>query len=421
MVSPDGSRNRRVLGGVILVSIVALFHFWNNDGIGGALQTGGVLQKTSTRSNNTVSILQDDGAMENGRTFGIISDEGIFESALLRARNKGAKRTGAPPMPQQDDAPQAETTDDAAKEGSRVDLLDIKNVKRKAEQARDAMVARLQQDYGHTNFQKIFQRDGKSRHAIVPIGTESTKRFKRKLKIKLLNTQQAIQQEREQSESSKGSPLQQHHSYERLVWATGGHSAAAGHGNLFNQSYTAYMERAVIGVFYSVGIDFEGRNFAMGGTSSGPEIALCEEAVFGTDIDVLSWDYGMIDGSWKGGEAMYQHRASLTPSRPILVDINVASRKNRFQQQSQLLQSAEERGQAAFYLKPEEMQDMKSNVPDTFGLSEDEISMMPRMVRHLKCQGSFENGDPGCDKDKFTNRNGPCKHRKGMSSWHPGW
>jgi hypothetical protein len=79
-----------------------------------------------------------------------------------------------------------------------------------------------------------------------------------------------------------------------FVWATGGHSSSAGHGNLHNESYTAVLERAVSGVFQSAGIRFEGRNRAMGGTNSYPEIALCGQEVFGLDIDVLSWDYAMV-------------------------------------------------------------------------------------------------------------------------------
>jgi hypothetical protein len=54
--------------------------------------------------------------------------------------------------------------------------------------------------------------------------------------------------------------------YERYVWATGGHSAAAAHGNLFNESYTAHIERNLQPLFASLGIDFEARNYAMGGT-----------------------------------------------------------------------------------------------------------------------------------------------------------
>jgi hypothetical protein len=54
--------------------------------------------------------------------------------------------------------------------------------------------------------------------------------------------------------------------YNQFVWATGGHSAAAGHGNLYNESYTAFLERAIKDVFGSIGIEFIGRNYAMGGT-----------------------------------------------------------------------------------------------------------------------------------------------------------
>jgi len=61
----------------------------------------------------------------------------------------------------------------------------------------------------------------------------------------------------------------------------GGHSAAAAHGNYFSESYTAVLERSLRAVFESVGLYFVGRNYAMGGTSSGPEIASCVDAVFG--------------------------------------------------------------------------------------------------------------------------------------------
>ena len=50
----------------------------------------------------------------------------------------------------------------------------------------------------------------------------------------------------------------------KFVWATGGHSTAAGHGNLYNETYTAYLVRAAKPVFQSIGIDFVGRNCGMG-------------------------------------------------------------------------------------------------------------------------------------------------------------
>lgn len=69
---------------------------------------------------------------------------------------------------------------------------------------------------------------------------------------------------------------------EQFIWATGGHqSAAAGHGNLFNESYIAIMEQTCSNTFTSIGISFEGCNYVLGGTISIPEIALCSEAIFG--------------------------------------------------------------------------------------------------------------------------------------------
>ena len=79
----------------------------------------------------------------------------------------------------------------------------------------------------------------------------------------------------------------------RFVWATGGHSSTAGHGNYYDESYTAVLERTVRSVFAAAGIDFEGRNYAMGGTDSAPETAWCIDSIFGaTDPDVLIWDHG---------------------------------------------------------------------------------------------------------------------------------
>jgi len=189
------------------------------------------------------------------------------------------------------------------------DLLNITDVKRLVKKARDDMIAQFKVDYGEENYAKIFEVDGESRGrtAFVSAHAEdgvSIERFKRKLKMKILTMQNAIQAERESLRESSRRRLTEYEipslpdHYERFVWATGGHSAAAGHGNLFNESYTAFMNRAVSDVFGAIGIEFEGKNYAMGGTASAPEIALCSEAVFGTDADVISWDFAMTDANW---------------------------------------------------------------------------------------------------------------------------
>ena len=57
---------------------------------------------------------------------------------------------------------------------------------------------------------------------------------------------------------------------------------------------------------------------------------------------------------------------------------------------------------------------------NVFGMSNEDIEEMPRLVRHFKCQGSIESGNPGCDSNKFTHVQGKCGERKGKTRWHPG-
>ena len=306
------------------------------------------------------------------------------------------------------------------------DLLNTQDMIRLVTRARDKMIDRLKVDYGDY-YAKIFEVDGKSRGrtAFVSAHPEegvSTARFKRKLKMKILTMQIKIKSEREsQSERSWRHldvlpPLPDH--YERMVWATGGHSSAAAHGNLFNESYTAFMNQAVTDVFRSIGIDFEGRNMAMGGTTSGPEIALCNEAVFGTDADVISWDFGMTDNSWTFRKPFYNHRIGIHPNRPAIIDLNLG--KTQFRVRLRSNQRVEERGLTSLYLNPEEWEAMEAAIPDTFGLSSEEVDALPRMIRHYKCQDAIENGDPTCREYKYSNVY-ICPDRSGMTAWHPGW
>ena len=137
-------------------------------------------------------------------------------------------------------------------------------------------------------------------------------RLKRKLMIKLLTVKAKVIQH-ESSVNGKCDCWDGHNKairkradavvindgdlFEPYVWATGGHSASAGHGNLYNETYTAFLQEDLKEVFGSVGLDFIGRNHAMGGTSSNGMVAMCFEQIFGSDVDIFSWDFGMTDGS----------------------------------------------------------------------------------------------------------------------------
>lgn len=103
----------------------------------------------------------------------------------------------------------------------------------------------------------------------------------------------------------------------RFVAAFGGHSVCAGHGNYFNESYAAVADAALRSGMASAKIDARADNLGMGGTGSVP-FAWCAETMAG-DVDVVGWDYNMVDGKkWRGAEVFARAAWSL-PSRPALL------------------------------------------------------------------------------------------------------
>jgi hypothetical protein len=167
------------------------------------------------------------------------------------------------------------------------DLLDRKDLLEALNKAKANMISKLHVDYGKEHFENIFvdkaangtEQRFRGFDPITPDG-DSPNRLKRKLLIKILSMQTAIQTKDSNvrgcdctngdkplggaANIENDAPLDT--IFERYVWATGGHSAAAGHGNLYNESYTAFMERDLKPIFGAIGIEFEGRNYAMGGT-----------------------------------------------------------------------------------------------------------------------------------------------------------
>jgi hypothetical protein len=194
------------------------------------------------------------------------------------------------------------------------DLLSRIDLKEQLEDAKNNLIQRLKGDYGDY-FHKIFVNleDG-SFIPIEPYGNQSFPLLERKLMIKVLSAQKRLKAleanvngchceadymgnqrrldndiiETEIDQTSNGD------FYAKYVWSTGGHSAAAAHGNLYNESYTAIMEQDLKEIFGSIGIEFEGRNYAMGGTQSAAEMAMCWKEIFGDDTDFFSWDFGMM-------------------------------------------------------------------------------------------------------------------------------
>ena len=165
-------------------------------------------------------------------------------------------------------------------------------------------------------------------------------------------------------------------------------------------------------------MDLEARNYAMGGTSSGMEISSCVEEIFGMDIDVLSWDYGMTDGRGYDRMEHYFYRAGYNPNRPALMTGDVGNDRVRID----IMMAMDTMGLASFYRESSFQKAQWLKLPDTEGLTEDQVAAMPPYVRAFRCGNQFEKGDNFCAAYKFTvTDDANCEKRKYRVSWHPGW
>ena len=271
----------------------------------------------------------------------------------------------------------------------------------------------------------------------------SWERLVRKMQIKLLqmqlnylNTQRYPHSDRPTSTSTSTSSSS---SSTTIVWVNGGHSSSAGHGNFLRESYSKVMERLLQHIFASINIQFTVRVRGMGDTSSGDEVALCMAQLFGTDADIITWDYGLTDGKqpkqmWK--IAMYAYRAAHLSQtvqdtssimskddqdnhyydarqRPALFAIHAAPGH------MEAIQELEQLGMTMLGQNQTAIKHLRDALPDMMGLNSTQISKLPKYLQYFKCQNAIEKGDPGCSQHKFNQS--LCYPRYGTTSWHPGW
>jgi len=109
------------------------------------------------------------------------------------------------------------------------------------------------------------------------ISSAATIRLRRRLQIAILKAQlsnpRRNKQSRDKQETEEGV---------LFTWATSGDSNAAGHGNLFTQSFTVVMETLMQPLFASLNIIFHAMNYGYGSSSSAPEFSLCQTAIYGS-------------------------------------------------------------------------------------------------------------------------------------------
>lgn len=96
----------------------------------------------------------------------------------------------------------------------------------------------------------------------------------------------------------------------KFVVVVGGMSDTAGHGNLGSESYPMVMLQALGPVFAAANIQLEVRNMAMGGVPSFPT-SVCMKEAFGEDVDLVVWDFRMVERDEIKGELYIRHAVLL--------------------------------------------------------------------------------------------------------------
>eukprot|EP00551_Chaetoceros_affinis_P005372 CAMPEP_0203665688 /NCGR_PEP_ID=MMETSP0090-20130426/2862_1 /ASSEMBLY_ACC=CAM_ASM_001088 /TAXON_ID=426623 /ORGANISM="Chaetoceros affinis, Strain CCMP159" /LENGTH=708 /DNA_ID=CAMNT_0050529329 /DNA_START=46 /DNA_END=2172 /DNA_ORIENTATION=+ len=201
-------------------------------------------------------------------------------------------------------------------------------------------------------------------------------------------------------------------------WVVAGHSSAAGHGNLFKQAYGYILEQTARPVFEALGITFYARNYGMSAARSGPENALCMTAVYGLELDILSWDFAMTDGR-KASDLynIWSQRVGAHPSSPIMVSYGSVHAKD-------IHGGLEKAGMSVFEAA---FVDEKNGdlLAARFPNSDDpkvNVTELPRGVKYYRCGGHTESGEPcGDNLFKWADDEGLCEKVKSKTKWHNGW
>lgn len=98
----------------------------------------------------------------------------------------------------------------------------------------------------------------------------------------------------------------------------GGHSAAAGHGNHFQQSYALQFQRVMEPVFARLGVKHYSRNTGMGGLGT-IQSAMGAQDIYGRDVDILIWDSGMTESAASADFDMFARQGILGSDRAPLL------------------------------------------------------------------------------------------------------
>ena len=173
-----------------------------------------------------------------------------------------------------------------------------------------------------------------------------------------------------------------------VKFSFGGYSVTVGRGNHFSQSYPFVVQRVLSDLIsYIWDIKLDVQNAAIGGIPSLP-YGWCLKNFLGDDSDLVSWDYGMNEGSTTHALESYLRHSMTLLNKPMFLMLDVNVRRKR------ILEG---------YVK-------SGAIVDPVAINKDKL-INPRFLK----MSNEERPEGYKDWDKWGSPNGS----PGQSRWHP--
>jgi len=150
-----------------------------------------------------------------------------------------------------------------------------------------------------------------------------------------------------------------------------GHSAAAGHGNAFHQSYTMQFHKIMAPIFARLGVKLVTRNLSQGGLGT-IHSSLGFRDLYGDDIDLLLWDCGMTEGDSGSVDMVYRQALMSGKKVPVIWASN-------FNEQFEILRHLHNEAEADVGEYGQGM----DGIPETTSI--EQADSLPYSTRYLKC------------------------------------
>eukprot|EP00536_Pseudo-nitzschia_multiseries_P015039 jgi/Psemu1/216711/e_gw1.811.19.1 len=194
-----------------------------------------------------------------------------------------------------------------------------------------------------------------------------------------------------------------------FVFAMGGHSSAAGHGNHFVQSYTLQVQWILEGLFARLGVRHQSRNFGLGGLGT-TQSGMATKQIFGHDTDMLMWDSGMTEKEEQARDLFFR-QGILGPGKvPMLVS-----------SLSSVIYSLHANVDADVFLIGDQSVMTQA---DTL----EDVQKLPWAAQYVRCGNEISDicrdneyaGVCWIERDDFSPPESQDKTMGGRAKWHPG-